>query len=107
MKCHAYHFIVSSLLILGTLPALSANPRVNIETYSQVLRQYQVDGVLADKLARAGLISADSAARKAQSRYGGKVLSVRLVRPDEGTPFYRVKLLLNGNVRVVQIEANE
>jgi hypothetical protein len=51
------------------------------------------------------LISPWEAARQAQERYGGRVLSVELVRA--GTPYYRVKLLRNGNVRVVRIPAGQ
>lgn len=51
----------------------------------------------------AQLISPWEAARQAQQRYGGRVLSVELVRA--GAPYYRVKLLRNGNVRVVRIPA--
>lgn len=50
------------------------------------------------------LISPGAAARWAQQRYGGRVLGVELVR--DGAPYYRVKLLRNGNVRVVRIAAS-
>ncbi|MCO6441913.1 MAG: hypothetical protein J5I81_12720 [Nitrococcus mobilis] len=49
------------------------------------------------------LISPAEAARRAQQRYGGRVLGVELAR--DGAPYYRVKLLRNGNVRVVRIPA--
>ncbi|MDN5850334.1 MAG: hypothetical protein L0H63_11990 [Nitrococcus sp.] len=49
------------------------------------------------------LISPAQAVRRAQQRYGGRVLSVELVR--DGAPYYRVKLLRNGNVRVVRVSA--
>lgn len=49
------------------------------------------------------LISPAAAARRAQARYGGRVLGVDLAR--DGAPYYRVKLLRNGNVRVVRIPA--
>lgn len=49
------------------------------------------------------LIGPGEAARRAQLRYGGRVLGVELVR--DGAPYYRVKLLRNGNVRVVRIPA--
>lgn len=50
-------------------------------------------------------ISAEEAARRAQSRYGGKVLSIELRQTPDGKPYYRVKLLSNGDVRVVRIDA--
>lgn len=50
-------------------------------------------------------VSPESAALEAQARYGGKVLSVQLEQPPGGPPFYRVKLLSDGNVRVVIVDA--
>ncbi len=52
---------------------------------------------------RDGLISPGEAARRAQQRYGGRVLGVEFAR--DGAPYYRVKLLRNGNVRIVRIPA--
>lgn len=49
------------------------------------------------------LISPGEAARRARQRYGGRVLGVELAR--DGAPYYRVKLLRDGNVRVVRIPA--
>jgi uncharacterized membrane protein YkoI len=51
------------------------------------------------------LVSPEAAALQAQARHGGRVLSVQLERPSGGAPFYRVKLLSNGNVRVVTVDA--
>jgi uncharacterized membrane protein YkoI len=56
---------------------------------------------------RTDLISRDAAALEAQSRYGGRVLSVDLERQTDGPPVYRVKLLSNGNVRVVSVDAQQ
>jgi uncharacterized membrane protein YkoI len=56
---------------------------------------------------RQAMISSETAALRAQARYGGRVLSVQLERPAAGAPFYRVKLLSNGNVRVVHVGAEE
>lgn len=50
-------------------------------------------------------VSAQEAARAAQARYGGKVLSVKMKQPPGERPYYRVKLLSNGHVRVVRIDA--
>lgn len=69
-------------------------------------------------LARNGLISSQDAANIAQQRYGGKVLSVQLRESREGpegamqlnrggSAYYEVKLLLNGNIRVVHIGARQ
>ena len=45
-----------------------------------------------------------AAARRAQRRYGGRVLSVAL-EDGPGGSYYRVKLLDDGRVRVVHVEA--
>lgn len=50
------------------------------------------------------LISPRQAARRAQRRFGGRVLSVQLEHRG-GSPVYRVKLLSGGVVRVVRVPA--
>jgi len=55
-------------------------------------------------VAQAGLLSADEAARRAREKYGGKVLSVTLVN-EGANPFYKVKLISDGTVRVVRVAA--
>lgn len=55
----------------------------------------------------AGLITREQAAQRARAEHGGKVLSVRLRKPNGRRPFYKVKLLQNGNVRVVRIDATD
>jgi uncharacterized membrane protein YkoI len=50
-------------------------------------------------------ISPNQAVAEAQGRYGGKVLSVRLQRRGNQPAYYLVKLLSQGNVRVVRIPA--
>lgn len=50
------------------------------------------------------LISPGEAAREAQSRYGGRVLSVHLHGQGENA-YYSVKLLRHGTVRVVRVPA--
>lgn len=49
-------------------------------------------------------ISAAQAATRARREYGGRVLDVSLERGAR--PYYRVKLLKNGNVRSVRIPAD-
>jgi len=49
-------------------------------------------------------MSADEAADRARSRHGGRVLSVRS-RRDGGSRYYEVKLLKEGQVRIVRIDA--
>lgn len=50
-------------------------------------------------------ISPAEAAQQAREQHGGKVLSVDLERGDSA-PQYRVKIIDNGNVRVVRVPAN-
>lgn len=49
-------------------------------------------------------VSASQAARAARRKYGGKVLSVML-DTDAKAPYYRIKLLSAGQVRVVHVMA--
>ncbi|GEM_PF-3302406 len=53
----------------------------------------------------ARLISAKQAAKRAQQQYGGRVLSVSL-RDNSGDPFYAVKLIKNGQVKIIYIPAS-
>jgi len=55
--------------------------------------------------ARHKQISPGEAAREAQSRYGGRVLSVHLHGRGENA-YYSVKLLRHGTVRVVRVPAS-
>ncbi|HLQ85853.1 MAG TPA: PepSY domain-containing protein [Salinisphaeraceae bacterium] len=50
-------------------------------------------------------ISAAEAAHAARSEYGGRILGVNL-EEDVERPYYRVKLLRNGQLRVVYINAH-
>ncbi len=54
-----------------------------------------------------GVLSRDEAARRAQRQHGGRVLSVDLLQSDDAPARYRVKLLLDGNVRTVDVDALE
>ena len=95
MKCHLYAGLIVLVSLNWVSGAGHARPMTEGSAYTSRI-----------VVAQAGIISADTAARRAQSRYGGKVLSVRLVRKGQGAvPFYRVKLLSGGNVRVVRISA--
>lgn len=50
----------------------------------------------------------DQAVRRAQRQYGGRVLSVdRVPGEEQQRERYRVKLLSEGNVRTVDVEAEE
>jgi len=55
-------------------------------------------------LAQTEEITAEEAARRAKDKYGGKVLSSRLVEPGDKPAYFRVKLISEGTVRVVHIE---
>lgn len=56
---------------------------------------------------RKGVLTRDEAARRAQQRYGGRVLSVDLLQSDSAPARYRIKLLSDGNVRTVDVNALE
>jgi len=60
-----------------------------------------LDGVM---IVQTQQISAEEAARRAKEKYGGKVLSSRLVDPGDKPAYFRVKLISEGTVRVVRIE---
>ncbi|AWN15169.1 hypothetical protein SALB1_0962 [Salinisphaera sp. LB1] len=49
-------------------------------------------------------ITPEQAAQRARHRFGGRVLNV-ILEHGPGGPYYRVKLLENGRVRVVDIDA--
>lgn len=51
-------------------------------------------------------VSAAQAARAARREYGGKVLGVILEAQDQ-SPYYQVKLLSGGQVRVVRVTAHQ
>lgn len=51
-------------------------------------------------------VSPAEAARAARRDYGGRILSVVLVTGAE-TPYYRVRLLSDGQLRVVHVKAHE
>ncbi len=60
------------------------------------------------KESRKGVLTRDEAARYAQRRHGGRVLSVDLLQPDDAPARYRIKLLsTNGTVRTVDVDALE
>lgn len=52
------------------------------------------------------MMTSEDAARIAQQEHGGKVLGVELREPNDRPPFYRVKLLQKGKVRIVRVRAN-
>lgn len=54
-----------------------------------------------------GVLSRDDAARRAQRQYGGRVLSVDLLQSNDAPAKYRVKLLTEGNVRTIDVNALE
>lgn len=59
------------------------------------------------KDSRKGVLSRDEAARRAQRQHGGKVLSVDLLQSEDAPARYRVKLLSDGNVRTIDVDALE
>lgn len=101
MKALLYS-LVASLVLMSATPA-HAVPRVAglLNGLPQVSTP-QVGGRAGQDLNSAPQVSPAQAAQKARRRYGGKVLSVDL-QPSGN---YRVKIIDNGNVRVVHIPAN-
>ena len=55
-------------------------------------------------VAQTRAMSAEDAAKRAKKQYGGKVLSTRLVEPEDEPAYFRVKLISKGTVRVVRID---
>jgi uncharacterized membrane protein YkoI len=51
------------------------------------------------------VISPGEAASAARQQHGGQVLSSELVRPPGERPYYRVKIIENGKVRTVRVNA--
>ncbi len=93
-------FIFVALLGLsGLLQPAQARSQVDTQSYRNV--------AVMRVAAESSTVSPQEAARKAKARYGGKVLSVDLKRSKEGAAYYRVKLLSEGNVRVVRISAEK
>ena len=76
--------------LLDDLPAVSA-PQDNLTRPSGISNVPKISPAQAAALAR--------------EQYGGKVLSVNLERHG-ARPQYRVKIIENGNVRVVRVPAN-
>lgn len=96
MKPLLYSLLASLVLVLATAahsaPLLGGLPQVG--TLQVGGSQQNVDNTPQ--------VSPAQAAQKARQRYGGKVLSVDLVPGGN----YRVKIIDNGNVRVVRVPAN-
>lgn len=64
-------------------------------------------GVVAQAVAApesVNLISRDEAAMKAMQRVNGRILSIKL-RHEPPPPVYRVKVLSNGDVHVLDVDA--
>ena len=53
------------------------------------------------------VIPRQKAVKKAKGKHKGKVLSVKLKKPKKGEPYYRVKVLEKGKVRVIRIKAKD
>ena len=70
-------------------------------------RGQQHDGRSEQRGSHKGVLTRDEAARRAQRRYGGRVLSVDLLQSDNAPARYRIKLLSDGNVRTVDVDALE
>ncbi|MEC9358022.1 MAG: hypothetical protein VX836_09140 [Pseudomonadota bacterium] len=99
--------IVTALLISALAPmAVAQAPRIDdIAPSLSAVESISKPGLDAAALTREPGPTAPpraprEAAQDAQKQYGGRVLSVRLIKDK-----YRVKLLKDGEVRVVQVPA--
>lgn len=86
--------------LAGLLDGLPQVPEVPGQTSGP-----QTDFARPAKARAAARISPAEAAQQAREQHGGKVLSVDLERGGSD-PQYRVKIIDNGNVRVVRVPAN-
>lgn len=93
--------LLASLMLMAASAAYSAPRVVGLLSDVPLLSALQLD-VAQKSTSNAPRISPAQAAHKARQRYGGKVLSVDL----QSSGYYRVKLIDNGNVRVVRIAAH-
>lgn len=101
------YMIVTGLLISALVPAAAAQvPRLDdIAPSISAVESISKPGLDSAALIREPVPTAPprvprEAAQDAQKQYGGRVLSVRLIKDK-----YRVKLLKDGEVRVVQVPA--
>lgn len=88
---------------LGLMPTLFCSLAVWSETAAPPAPEVSAPQELG--AAQATLTAQQQAVKEAQERYGGKVLSVTPETENDKT-YYRVKLLLGGNVHEVRIEAH-
>jgi len=94
-------------LMLVTASAAHSTPRLAglLDGGLPQVNGPRTDFSQASNLNAAPKISPAQAAQRARQEYGGKVLSVDLER-NGADPQYRVKIIENGNVRVVRVPAN-
>jgi uncharacterized membrane protein YkoI len=106
MRASFIKLMVSALILGGSLAA-----PIHAKPDKQEIRERAERSEREDrserKHSRKGVLGRDEAARRAQRQYGGRVLSVDLLQSDDLPARYRVKLLSNGNVRTVDVDALE
>jgi hypothetical protein len=107
------------VLLTAVLAALSGPPafaaRDGFEHWQLAAREdrggkaeRRQDQSESDRGSRRGGRDRDQAVRRAQREYGGRVLSVdRMPGDEQQRERYRIKLLSEGNVRTVDVEAEE
>lgn len=106
MRTSLIKLLVAAVILTGSL-AVPAHAKQDKEDKRERVERNERDGRAEGKRAHKGVLGRDEAARRAQRQHGGRVLSVDLLQSDESPARYRVKLLSNGNVRTVDIDALE
>ena len=102
MRTRSAVIIIACALLVGAAPASWAQYPFRGQGASGQRQQAQGR---RQRARQRHLRSPRAAARAAQRRFGGRVLSVQLERGG-GAPVYRVKLISDGVVRVVRVPAS-
>lgn len=106
MRTHLVLALVATVVLGGSLATPAYAKQDKRERAERSERDERHDRS-ERKGSRKGILSRDEAARSAQRQYGGRVLSVDLLQSEDAPARYRVKLLSDGNVRTVDVNALE
>lgn len=106
MRTHPILALMVVAILCGSL-ATEAHARPDKRERAERSERDERSGQSERKDSRKGVLGRDEAARRAQRQHGGRVLSVDLLQSDDAPARYRVKLLSDGNVRTVDVDALE
>lgn len=98
MRMHSVLILITAMVLGGSLAT---------QAYAKPDKRERAERSEQHRQSHKGVLSRDDAARRAQRQYGGRVLSVDLLQSDDAPARYRIKLLTEGNVRTVDINALE